>query len=267
VLGLGAVVAGIVSDFPFLITLSQNKEWIFAFAFIIMGINFYISLPLIFHETIFNELHEYERIGVDGFLTQFHIPHWTVYGINFYMMAKALYGADRTKTAADFFRKIFGEKSADARKFYDKLLAIQKSSGPCLITYPRALFNRTNIEDYRDAHRMALNLAEGTASDFIRRLPLWTEYLLKFKELFDKYQAGNAVRKDVEDFKNWCMPLKAERVLVYEKVEWLLDAWLKCFDTGGNWMHFNLDWEDKYVKLHDTLLNDKKPDLSKYKAQ
>ncbi len=42
VLGLGAVVAGIVSDVPFLIALSQNKEWVFVFAFLIMGINFYL---------------------------------------------------------------------------------------------------------------------------------------------------------------------------------------------------------------------------------
>lgn len=231
----------------------------------IMGINLYISLPLIFHETIFNEINEYARIGVDGFLTQFHIPHWTVYGPNFYMMAKALYGADTKKAVADFFRKIFGAKASDAVKLYEKLLAIQKSSGPCLVTYPRALFNRTKAEDYREAHRMAERLAEGTSSDFVRRLPLWTEYLLKFKELFDKYQAGNAVKKDVEDFKEWCRQLKAERILVYEKAEWLLDAWLKCFDTGKDWLHFNIDWEDKYVKLHETLLNDRKPDLAKYK--
>ena len=42
VIGLGAVVAGVISDLPFLITLSQNKEWVFGFAFAIMGINFYM---------------------------------------------------------------------------------------------------------------------------------------------------------------------------------------------------------------------------------
>lgn len=42
VLGLGVVVAGIISDVPFLITLSQNKEWVFAFAFLTMGLNFYL---------------------------------------------------------------------------------------------------------------------------------------------------------------------------------------------------------------------------------
>ena len=42
VLGLGAVVAGFISDFPFLVTLSKNKGWIFTVAFLIMGINFYL---------------------------------------------------------------------------------------------------------------------------------------------------------------------------------------------------------------------------------
>lgn len=42
VLGLGAVVAGVVSNFPFLITLSRYKELVFAFAFLIIGVNFYL---------------------------------------------------------------------------------------------------------------------------------------------------------------------------------------------------------------------------------
>lgn len=42
VLGLGAVLAGIVSDFPLLIALSKNKSWIFLASAILMGINFYL---------------------------------------------------------------------------------------------------------------------------------------------------------------------------------------------------------------------------------
>ena len=42
VLGLGAVVASVVSNVPFLITLSQNKDWVFIFAFLVMGVNFYL---------------------------------------------------------------------------------------------------------------------------------------------------------------------------------------------------------------------------------
>ena len=42
VLGLGAVVAGVVSDFPLLITLSKNKGWVFGFAFAVTALNFFL---------------------------------------------------------------------------------------------------------------------------------------------------------------------------------------------------------------------------------
>ncbi|MFQ5798686.1 MAG: hypothetical protein ACE5H0_08340 [Bacteroidota bacterium] len=41
-LGLGAVVATTVSSFPLLITLSQNKEWMFLGAGIAIAVNFYL---------------------------------------------------------------------------------------------------------------------------------------------------------------------------------------------------------------------------------
>ncbi|OGV56871.1 MAG: hypothetical protein A2017_05030 [Lentisphaerae bacterium GWF2_44_16] len=231
----------------------------------IMGINFYISLPLIFHETIFDEIKTYSKLGVDGFLTQFHIPHWTAYGQNFYMMAKAAYGADRKKSVKDFFRKVFGaEHTRTVEKLYAQLLHIQKSSGPCLVTYPRALFKRTDTKEYRKAHELSQKLAlECPDNDFARRLVIWTEYILKFKELFDKYHAGKSSVGEIEDFLKWCMTLRKDRVLVTDRVEMYFKAWLECARTGKEWIHFNLDWEDKYVKLHDTLLNEKKPDLSR----
>lgn len=42
VLGLGAVVAGVLTDLPFLITLSKNKAWVFGFAFALMALNFFL---------------------------------------------------------------------------------------------------------------------------------------------------------------------------------------------------------------------------------
>lgn len=42
VIGLGAAVAGILSDFPLLISLSKNKIWVFTFSFLIIGLNFYL---------------------------------------------------------------------------------------------------------------------------------------------------------------------------------------------------------------------------------
>ena len=42
VIGLGAVVAGVVSDFSVLIDLSKNKAWIFGFAFALTALNFFL---------------------------------------------------------------------------------------------------------------------------------------------------------------------------------------------------------------------------------
>lgn len=41
-LGLGAVAASSISAFPFLITLSKNKHWLFLIAFLFLVINFYL---------------------------------------------------------------------------------------------------------------------------------------------------------------------------------------------------------------------------------
>lgn len=41
-LGMGAVVAGMVSDFPALITLSKYKEWTFLGAGLLIGFNFWL---------------------------------------------------------------------------------------------------------------------------------------------------------------------------------------------------------------------------------
>ncbi len=41
-LGLGAVLAGIFSSFPFIITLSNYKEWTFVIAGSLIGLNFFL---------------------------------------------------------------------------------------------------------------------------------------------------------------------------------------------------------------------------------
>lgn len=42
VLGMGAVVAGVVSNVPVLVTLSQHKEWTFLVAGLMIGLNFWL---------------------------------------------------------------------------------------------------------------------------------------------------------------------------------------------------------------------------------
>ena len=220
-----------------------------------MGVNLYLSLPMVHHEKIFEEVSLYHKLGVDGLLTQFHLPHWTAYGINFYMMAQACWSYNSAKKQTDiFFRKIFGEKAPEAENFYRRLRKLQESAGKCLIPYPRSLLHRTKLSDYKKIHSAAQKLAsgfpEGTlASD----LPFWTEYLLKFKTLFDDYHNGKAGKKEIESFLRWCKKLKHD-VLVEGKLDYLFGAWLDSVKNNKEWLHFNLDWEDAYIRRHNKSL-------------
>jgi len=232
----------------------KDQGEIFIYEYL-MGINLYVSLPNIFHERIFDEADEYSQMGADGYLTQFHLCHWMAYGINYYMMAKALWGCDQMATLDEFFRKIFGRRSEEARQFYQKLASLQMSAGSHLITYPRALFMRTKITDFREAHQMAVHLAMGAENDFVRRLPLWTDYLVRFKELFDLGRQGVVSREEIEAFRDSCRSLESQDVLLFGKLEWLLNAWIKAVDEGREWLHFNIDWEDDYVRRHDKILS------------
>ena len=59
--------------------------------------------------------------------------------------------------------------------------------------------------------------------------------------------------REIKAFMRWCKRLPAKRVLVVDKLEMLFGAWLKCVEEGREWVHFNLDWEDAYIRRHDQL--------------
>ena len=140
----------------------------------------------------------------------------------------------------------------EIQKFYQMLRKLQESVGKCLMPYPRSLLRHTKIAAYRKVHEAAVKIARGSPKDSpVSKLPLWTEYLLKFKQLYDDYQKGKAGKKEIYEFLCWCRELK-NNVLVIDKVERLLGAWMKCVENGAEWIHFNLDWEDGYIRRHDT---------------
>ena len=35
----------------------------------------------------------------------------------------------------------------------------------------------------------------------------------------------------------------------------VVDAWKDCIRNGREWLHFNIDWEDEYVRIHRKYLN------------
>lgn len=223
-----------------------------------MGINLYVSLPVIHHEDIFDEIRFYSEKGIDGVLTQFHVSHWTAYGLNYYMMAKAMYG-DTKDTIPKTMRAIFGNDADNAQAFYVAMKKLIQNAGPCHIPYPRSLLRRTKLEDYETIHALADKLASNAPTDdrFRKSLYIWAEYLIRFKRIYDDYSNEKNVAEDINEFLNWIKKHSQDNVFVINRVERLLAKWLERIEIGQPWYHYNFDWEDEHIKKHDTLLNTK----------
>ena len=185
-----------------------------------MGVNFYLSLPMIHFREMFREMSWYAEHGVDGILTQFHLSHWSVYGMNYVLMARAARGEERESAVADLFRNLFGADAEGAKEFYRKVKELLLRTGHCHIPYPRALLRRSRLEDYRELHRLACALAEKSPDDRFRAdLALWTEYMIRFKELFDDYGAGKLTEGDVHAFLEWIHAHRESKVFVHSKFD------------------------------------------------
>ena len=217
-----------------------------------MGVNFYISLPMIHTGKIFDEASFYAKNNVDGVITQFHLPHWSVYGVNYYTMANALYGKKRNAVLDRMYKALFNDDAAEGKRFYKKLEKIVMSAGKCHIPYPYSLFNRTELKDYKAAKRMAEKLCSKMPRDEFRKdLVLWMEYLVRFKTFFDDYNAGKAGVKEARAFQKWAQSKCSKRpVLRMASFNSYTNKLIQQLEEGKKWLHFGLDWEDAYIIKH-----------------
>lgn len=220
-----------------------------------MGVNFYLSLPMLHHELIFDEIDFYHQNEVEGLLTQFHLPHWGVYGLNYYAMAQAGYGADKEQFQTKTFSALFGSHAAQYRKFYTELRSLQESVGKCLLPYPRHLFSRTEIVQFDRLVESAAALPEDIPYPVMcERLKIWMQYLRKFKDLSDAANAGTLTIRGVELFSAWCHAQEGKRIIVLDRLDKYLTALTDCLKSGREWIHFNIDWEDEHIKRMDEYL-------------
>jgi hypothetical protein len=221
-----------------------------------MGVNFYISLPMVHTDDIFDEVDFYEKTGVDSLVTQFHVPHWHVYGINFYCMANAMYHKSRNVTQKRMWNALFGKDADEGKRFYRQVRKLIESAGKCHIPYPYSLFNRTDLADYKNLHEMAKKLHRQSPRDEYRRdLVVWTEYLVRFKTFFDDYHAGKAGVKEIRQFRQWALEnCYGKRILRFASFNRYTQNIEQMISEGKKWLHFGLDWEDAYVVKHSQTI-------------
>ena len=219
-----------------------------------MGINFYLSLPMVHHRDIFEEVKWYSDNGVDGVLTQFHLPHWTAYGANYYMFAKAARGENQEAAVGKMFSDLFGNDAAAADAFYAALKSFLLSAGECHIPYPHSLFSRTAAPQYQDLIKKAKELLALAPKDTFRQnIVAWMEYMARFKQLFNDYQEGKLTLEGVDAFEKWCGTLDGRRIVVLPRLASYLPALRDALKNGTRWLHFNIDWEDEYIKQHHKM--------------
>ena len=217
-----------------------------------MGVNFYLSLPMVHFEEMFRDISWYNAHGIDGILTQFHIPHWTVYGNNYFLMGRAARGEDMTGSIDTLFEMLYGKEAQQAKSFWKKAKDLLLALGECHIPYPYSFLKRVNKESLKELQSLAQDLAKAAPADCMRKeLVIWTEYLIRFKELFDTYHEGKLAKKDVDDFVTWIHSYRDTRVFVQDKFDMYFPALHEALEKGTPWLHFNFDWEDEYIRKHE----------------
>ncbi len=220
-----------------------------------MGVNFYLSLPMVHFEEMFREMQFYAQHHVDGILTQFHISHWSVYGVNYYLMGKAARGEDAGEAISEMLHKVFGNSSRDARAFYQEIKKLLHRIGPCHISYPYSLLNRATLADFQRILEKASLLEKQCDRPICREIAIWCHYMVKFKALFDAYHADNCNERMVKDFLQWIHSHASTRVFVHAKFDIYFKALLDAMRDNKLWLHFNIAWEDEYIRLHEKLLS------------
>ena len=71
--------------------------------------------------------------------------------------------------------------------------------------------------------------------------------MLKFKELFDKYQDGQLTLDNLKEFLDFIHSYRESRVFVHDRFDMYFKALETALTNNTKWIHFNLPWEDDYI--------------------
>ena len=130
-----------------------------------------------------------------------------------------------------------------------------REMGKCHIPYPRSFLRRIPMEKLEHFHVLAVALAEKAPSDAFRKaLVVWTEYMMRFKRLFDHLVNGSATIGEVDDLLNWVHLHDGMRLFVLDRFDDYFEGMREAIRKGTPWVHYNFDWEDAYVLEHDKTL-------------
>ena len=211
-----------------------------------MGINFYMSLPLLFWKRMFDELQSYRDHAVDGVLTQFQLGHWSVYGSNYRFMAAAARGESYEDARTRFFTRRFPGRIKEAEAFFDAVQAVVDSVNGCHIPTPASLFSRIKLEQLEKLLPPARHLARKLpglrpAAD----LACWVRYLVAFKKLYDSETARRITVEEMRRFRRRIARESGRRIFA-SPVQGYLKLWQEDIAAGRPCRFFDVDWPSEF---------------------
>jgi len=141
------------------------------------------------------------------------------------------------------------------KHFHREVKKLLLNAGLCHIPYPDSLLRRIKVDDCEKLFNTAQQLSSLAPQDKFRQdLVIWMEYLLRFKKFYDLNASGNASVSDVDELLNWIHRFRDSRVFVHSKYDTYFGRVKEVLAEKRQWLHFDLDWEDKYILRHRELL-------------
>ena len=213
-----------------------------------MGINFYMSLPLLFWKRMFDELTFYRDHKVDGVLTQFQFGHWSIYGSNYRFMSAASRGETLEEAQERFFSRRFPGMESEAKAFFAKVQKVVDSLNGCHIPTPASLFSRITTEQLEDllkpARRIARNLKGLRPAE---DLECWVNYLIRFKKIYDSEINKTLTEEEMKKFRRWISRGGARRIFA-APVQHYLKLWQEDVREKRPCRFFDVDWPTEFKR-------------------
>ena len=217
-----------------------------------MGINFYMSLPLLFWKRMFDEFQFYFDHRTDGVLTQFQPGHWSIYGNNYRFMAAAARGECFETARQRFFNSRFPGLVREAEAFFAQVQELVDSVNGCHIPTPASLFSRIRLEQLEallpPARRISRKLPDiRPAAD----LECWVRYLIRFKKIYDSEMEQRITVREMQAFRNWITRSGRGRRLFALPVQHYLKLWQQDIREKRPCRFFDVDWPAEFRRRQE----------------
>ncbi|MFW6599004.1 DUF4838 domain-containing protein [Propionibacteriaceae bacterium Y2011] len=229
-----------------------------------MGVNLYLSLPMVHHTRLADEVQLITERGGDGVLTQFSLDHWAAYGLNYYAFARAAWGESADEVLPRWSDHLFGRGggATAAADFLSALDTLQRDPAGepdrggvgCLVPVPKLLLGQRSRSAFDRVLAAAERLAERCPDEPLATAwAAWARYLVRLKDAFDANAAGVPAGDRLRELLATVERDAAagHHYAVAAKVDHLFGSWLRSEAAGERWGHSGIDWEDRYVERRE----------------